>query len=181
MREDLRIERVSPDVAAARGLLPGIERIFFATSASDFAPGPEREAFRERWLGRYLVGEPCVLIVGLAAGDLVWGYLVGTLETASESPRFADLAYLREEFAAACRAYPAHLHINLDAAYRNRGLGARLITAFAEHARSHGIAGIHVVTERGMRNTRFYARCGFTEVAGATRSGRDLVFLGRNV
>ena len=174
------IVRMAPETARARGLMPSIERIFFDSAARGYEPGPERDAFHERWLGRYLGGEDC-LLVGLAPDRSVWGYLVGTLDNAAESARFADLAYFRDHFVAACRKFPAHLHINLDAAYRNRGLGALLVEEFALFARAGGCTGLHVVTGAGMRNVRFYKKCGFGEVARATSNGRELLFLGRKI
>jgi len=37
------------------------------------------------------------------------------------------------------------------------------------------------VTGKGQRNIGFYARCGFTERAGAVWNGREIVFLGREL
>lgn len=178
--QDLGIVRMAPEEARARGLMPGIEHVFFASAARSYEAGPERDAFLERWLGRYLGGEDC-LLVGLTAEDFVWGYLVGTLDNAAESDRFSDLAYFRAHFVEACRRFPAHLHINLDAAYRSRGLGALLIAQFADYARAGGAAGMHVVTGKGMRNVRFYEACGFSEVAHVSSNGRELLFLGRKL
>ena len=79
------------------------------------------------------------------------------------------------------RRFPAHLHINLARRFRNRGIGARLIEAFAEIARQAGAPGLHVVTGRAMRNVRFYERCGFVERGSTRRNGRELVFLGRQL
>lgn len=42
------------------------------------------------------------------------------------------------------RDYPAELHVNLAATARRRGIGRRLVAAFAEYARTHGAAGIQV-------------------------------------
>lgn len=181
MADGLSVQCMRSAEAAERGLLPGIEKIFFDTAARGYAPGAEREAFLERWLGRYLATERDILLVGVTAQDDVWGYLVGTMENAAESLRFMDTPYFRGAFLEACRAYPAHLHINLDARYRNRGLGRMLIERFVQHASDAGVRGIHAVTARGMRNVTFYERCGFSEQASVHRDGRDLVFLGRAV
>lgn len=181
MSEGLSVHLMSGGQAAGRGLLAGVEKIFFDSAARAYEPGPERDAFRERWLGRYLAEKRDILLVGVTAQNEVWGYLVGTTENAAECPRFADTSYFREEFLEVCRAYPAHLHINLDVHYRNRGLGGVLIGRFADSAREAGVPGIHVVTGLGMRNVQFYERCGFTERARAIRNGRELIFLGRAV
>ena len=160
-------------------LLARIDAIFVETSPRLPPPGPERDAFHERWLGRYLQGGTDVLLLALTGEGTLAGYLVGALDDPAPQPRFADIAYFRTDFAALTPHFPAHLHINLAAPFRNRGIGARLIEAFAEAARQAGAPGMHVVTGRGMRNVRFYERCGFVEVGSATRGGGEAVFLGR--
>ena len=126
--------------------LAQVEAIFFEASRRTIAPGPEREAFRERWLGRYLLGGSDVVLLALEGSDRVAGYLVGALENPAEQPRFADIGYLRTDFAELCRRFPAHLHINLAPAFRGRGIGARLIETFAVRAATADATGVHVVT-----------------------------------
>ena len=161
-------------------LIAQVEAIFWQTAARTFPPGAERDAFRERWLGRYLEGGDVVL-VALADGAGVAGYLVGAVTDPSADPRFADIDYFRTDFAALTRRFPAHLHINLDAAFRSQGIGAALIEAFAARAKRAGAAGMHAVTGKGMRNVGFYVRCGFSERAAAVWNGRQIVFLGREL
>ena len=160
-------------------LIAQIDAIFLETTAQPPAPGPEREAFRERWLGRYLRGGTDVALLALAGEDTVAGYLVGALEDPALQARFADIGYFRTDFADLTRRFPAHLHVNLAHPFRNRGTGARLIEAFAEVARQAGAPGMHAVTGRGMRNVRFYQRCGFVERACAPWNDGEVVFLGR--
>ena len=179
MQGAITIERLNPKGATTAPLLAQAEEIFFATAARPYPDPHERAAFRERWFGRYLDHPSDVLLLALDGPSKVAGYLVGTLEDASTSARFADTAYFREAFAEACRAFPAHLHINMDERYRNQGIGERLIEGFARVCRSSGVRGMHVVTGRGMRNVRFYQRCGFIERASSPRNGGDMVFLGR--
>jgi len=112
-------------------------------------------------------------------GGTVAGYLVGAVDDPAEQERFADIGYFRAEFRTLCRAFPAHLHINLAPAFRSKGLGARLIEAFAAYAAAAGAPGMHVVTAEGARNVRFYARCGLTERGATLWNGRRVVFLGR--
>jgi GNAT superfamily N-acetyltransferase len=162
-------------------LLAQVEAIFWQTSARTYPPGPERDAFRERWLGRYLHGGSDVVLLALAGEDTVAGYLVGALEDPAMQPRFADTAYFRTDFAELTKRFPAHLHINLAPAFRSQGIGARLIEAFAAHARSAGAPGLHAVTGKGMRNVGFYARCGFTERAAVPWNGHEIVFLAREL
>ena len=143
-------------------LVAQVEAIFWQTSARTFAPGPERDAFRERWLGRYLQGGSDVVLLALVGEDTVAGYLVGALENPLPQPRFADVAYFRTDFADLTKRFPAHLHINLAPGFRSQGIGAQLIEAFAGHAKRSGAPGMHAVTGKGMRNVGFYTRCGFT-------------------
>jgi GNAT superfamily N-acetyltransferase len=163
-----------PDLASQ------IDGIFFeASSRSSFVSAEERAAFRERWLGRYLKGGTDVVLVAQDRDGSVAGYLVGALDDPAGQDRFADIGYFRAAFGDLCRRYPAHLHINLAPAFRSRGIGARLIDAFAARAAAAGAPGLHVVTARGMRNVRFYTRCGFSELGAAAWNGREVVFLGK--
>jgi len=163
------------------GALGQIEAIFWQTAARTLPLGAERDAFRERWLGRYLQGGSDVVLIALAGGQGVVGYLVGAVENPAEQARFADIGYFRSDFAELTRRFPAHLHINLAAGFRSQGIGARLVEAFAARANGAGAAGMHAVTGKGMRNVQFYARCGFTEHAAAEWNGREIVFLGREL
>jgi GNAT superfamily N-acetyltransferase len=164
------------------GLAPQIDTIFFeASSRTSFASPGERAAFRERWLGRYLDGDTDVVLIAQDREGAVAGYLVGALDDPAGQDRFADIGYFRVAFRDLCRRYPAHLHINLAPTFRSRGIGALLIEAFAARAAVAGAPGMHVVTARGLRNVRFYTRCGFTEVGATAWNGRDVVFLGKRL
>jgi GNAT superfamily N-acetyltransferase len=170
-----------PGAECPPNLLAQVDAIFLETSLRPPPPGPERDAFRERWLGRYLLGGTDVVLLALAGGNTVAGYLVGALEDPAPQERFADIGYFRTDFADLTRRFPAHLHINLTAPFRNRGIGAKLIEEFADAARAAGAPGMHVVTGRGMRNVRFYQRCGFAERARSAHDGGGAVFLGREL
>jgi GNAT superfamily N-acetyltransferase len=166
-----------PDPAAAR---PAIERIFFAASGTQtFANDTIRAAFRERWLDRYLDGERRQVWVALHDGAII-GYLAGSLQDPARSGRFADLAYY-ETFAPLTERYPAHLHINLDAAARSHGTGSRLVEVFCGDVQDAGLPGAHLVTGKGARNVAFYERLGFLERGVALSNGREVVLLGRDL
>jgi GNAT superfamily N-acetyltransferase len=156
-----------------------LDRIFFEASLTrSFDTEATRSAFRERWLGRYLVHDPEHAFLALdASGELV-GYLVGCLEDPVTAPRFADIPYF-PALAALTAVYPAHLHINVASDLRGQGIGRALIEAFAAHAAEAGINGMHVVTGAGQRNVHFYERAAFVEKARFASNGRDLVLLGR--
>lgn len=161
-------------------LVAEIDAIFFAASGRTFTGATARQAFRERWLGRYLDGDPDETFLALTEANRVAGYLVGCLTDPARSPRFADIPYFKE-FAAITALYPAHLHINLDAAFRAQGIGGRLIEAFVAHAAARGVTGVHVVTGATARNRSFYARLGFVELGQAVYSGNPVAILGRGL
>jgi GNAT superfamily N-acetyltransferase len=172
----LRYQAVAADVAARAS----IDAIFFGASGTQsFASDAERAAFRTRWLGRFLTGDDARHAFVAVGGGQVIGYLVGALEDPAVSGRFADIGYFRD-FAQLTPTYPAHLHINLAPEARSQGIGARLIEAFAVHARAAGGCGMHVVTGAASRNVRFYVACGFIEV-GRLDTAKPIVFLGRRL
>jgi len=178
--KNCRIVRLGDDSLTPR-LRTEVDAIFFEASGRTFAPGPDRDAFHERWLGRYLQRDTDVVLLALDAGETVAGYVVGALDDPSEQPRFDDIPYFRREFRDLCRRYPAHLHINIAPAFRNKGLGAKLIEGFAPCARQARAPGMHVVTGKEARNVTFYARCGFSELATAVWNAGNIVFLGRSL
>ena len=182
--EAVRPEIVGAEIVVSSNLPPAwrqhVESIFFEASGRTFVPGPDRDWFRYRWLERYLdaPGDPVLVAI---VGETVAGYLVGSLENPAAQPRFCDLGYYCAHFAAHCRRFPAHLHINLAPAYRSRGIGRALIDAFAALAAAAGAAGVHVVTGKGMRNNRFYESCGFEPIDSAAWNGREVVLLGKHL
>lgn len=162
-------------------LIAEVDQVFFSSSArQSFADDEEKSAFRERWLGRYLLHFPQYALVALDSERRAIGYLVGSLEDPARDPLFADLAFF-EQFRDLTPHYPAQLHVNLDAAWRGHGIGAKLVEAFADQAQTAGAPGVHVVTTRGMRNVGFYLGNGFLERGAAEIDGRELLFLGRDL
>jgi GNAT superfamily N-acetyltransferase len=169
------------EIADPDRLTPELDAIFFEASATkSFAGEAERAAFRERWLGRYLTHDPqwayLAIDTGVAGGEVLAGYLVGKVDDRAGSA--GDIGPVQDT-AQLTAAYPAHLHVNLASPYRNRGIGAALIGAFAADAARAGACGMHVVTGAASRNIGFYQRNGFRELARASVGGREVVFLGR--
>ena len=160
------------DIAHSHRLLEQLDAIFFEASGTKTFVDPEaRAAFRERWFARYLAQYPQWAYVAISGDGRVAGYLVGALDEGSGF----------EDFALAADDYPAHLHVNLAPQFRNRGIGAVLIEAFAADAQRAGAKGMHVVTSADARNVRFYERVGFRERARTSVNGSELVFLGRSL
>lgn len=161
-------------------LIADLDAIFFSASATQqFVSQSARDAFRERWLGRYLAHDAQWFYVALAEKQAA-GYLAGCLDDPARTPRFADIGYFAE-FADLTRDYPAHLHINLDAEYRGDGLGGRLIERFVSDAGAAGATGVHVVTGSRSRNRSFYDRNGFVCLRELAEGPREMVFLGRRL
>ena len=153
-------------------LTPEIDAVFFESSGTKtFAGKGERAAFRSRWLGKYLATEPQFAYVALADDGTLAGYLVGSLLEPIGFEAFANAAW----------EFPAHLHVNLAPQFRNRGIGGRLIAAFATDALAAGAPGMHVVTSADSRNVTFYTRNGFAEIARTSIDGRELLLLGRKL
>ena len=166
-------------------LKSGIDAIFRATAARWPDDPAAAQAFQQLWLDQYFDHERELLFVAHRAdaareAPSVVGYLAGCTVNPSTSPRFAKLDYFRA-FAAQCAAYPAHLHVNVDAEFRGAGLGAALVEALSDRLTADGISGVHVVTGRTQRNVRFYQRLGFRAQAAAPRGTGDVVFLGRKL
>ncbi|MEQ1697940.1 MAG: GNAT family N-acetyltransferase [Hyphomicrobiaceae bacterium] len=158
-----------------------VERIFFAASGTKaFACEAAREAFRERWLGRYLTHDAQHVFVALDAARRVVGYLVGSLDDPARTARFGDIGFFAD-FAPLTARYQAHLHVNLDESARGSGIGGLLVEAFCGDVRAAGLPGVHVVTGKGVRNVAFYERLGFLERGAAVFNGHDIVFLGRDL
>ena len=176
----IAIQRWS-DIAQREQLLPALEVVFFeASGTKSFAGKADRQAFRERWLGRYLEYDPQWAYLAFDANGKLAGYLIGSLEDPARTPRFREIGYFKE-FAALTVAYPAHLHVNLTPAYRNLGIGAKLIDTFAADAARAGAKGVHVVTGGDARNIGFYVRNGFRELGRAKSNTNVVVFLGRRL
>ncbi len=156
-----------------------IDAIFFEASGTQrFESDAARAAFRERWLGRYVTNYPDETFVALAENGTVVGYLVGALDDPARCALFADIPYF-VDFSPLTARFPAHLHINLTAACRSRGIGACLIEAFAAHAARASVPGMHAVTAEGVRNNRFYLACGFQQLAATDWNGKRIAFFGR--
>jgi GNAT superfamily N-acetyltransferase len=169
------------DLADWRSLAGGLDPIFFEASLTkSFADEGARAAFRERWLGRFLDLWPDLAHIAIGRDGTPIGYIVGTHVDASRDERFSDIGFYRH-IAHLTPAYPAHLHINLAPAARNRGVGSRLIGAFEHDVRAAGLPGLHLVTGRDSKNRSFYARNGYTPLIEMDWGGTPIVMLGKRL
>jgi GNAT superfamily N-acetyltransferase len=162
-----------------RDVLPQIDEIFFATSAvQTFRDDQHRASFKGRWLGQYLEHFTDSFFIARDEDGTIAGYLAGCLDNPLFTPLFNGI--YRAAFAPLCVAYPSHLHVNVDARYRDCGVGTALIEAFATHARKHRVPGLHVITDKGP-GVRFYEQNGFRILAVTRWSGTEVVFMGKEL
>src|SRR5262249_45055186 len=78
------------------------------------------------------------------------------------------------------RAYPAHLHMNVEAEYRRRGVGTVLIERYAHDLRAVRVPGVHLFC--GAEPRPFYARNGFADLASLeVTPGRWVYVMGRRL
>jgi len=169
------------EIADFASHLSEIDDIFFESSAKrDFSSHKERLSFREKWLGRYILKHRESFFVALDDAGRAAGYLAGCLENPTKLNHFNDIAYF-SYIDDICRNYPAHLHINIAAQYRNRGLGAALVERFAGWARFQSVEGIQVVTSSTSRSIPFYRRSGFSELRTFPWNSEIAVCMGRKL
>lgn len=71
------------------------------------------------------------------------------------------------------RLYPAHLHMNVDAAHRHSGVGTRLLQRYCADLRAAGVPALHLFC--GAAPEPFYRRNGFRRLAAVTVRG-NLVY-----
>jgi ribosomal protein S18 acetylase RimI-like enzyme len=157
--------------------------VFWETAQqTDFSTQEERDAYEWRYFGYYLEGEPSSFMVAVDDGGAtadygvnadggtadrgnsptVLGYICGVTDTRNH-PELYRVAPHIAVFDDLYGRYPAHLHINLTAASRGRGLGGALIGALETRVRRAGASGLHLVTSPDARNVTFYHRNGFTD------------------
>jgi ribosomal protein S18 acetylase RimI-like enzyme len=158
-----------------------ITQIFFQSSATQtFADHRTRDAFRQRWLGRYLTHDANHVWVATSPDHAIVGYLIGSIDDPAQVDRFSDITFF-SAFAELTKVFPAHLHVNLTADARGQRIGEALVERFVQDVRSAGLPGVHVVTGATARNVGFYNRLGFIERGTLPTPGGAIVFLGRTI
>lgn len=156
-----------------------LEKIFFDNSLiKTFKNSDEREKFFNRWCGQYLKDYPTQFYLALIEKRLV-GYLAGHTDSKKALSEFQIPGYdLFEEY---YDQYPAHLHINCDVNHQGMGIGKKLMMAYIDELRDKGIAGVHIITSIGAKNSGFYAALGFDIVDFREFKGSKLIMMGKKL
>ncbi len=163
-----------PDRAAALAALAEI--FFLSTTRTSFASAAERAAFLDRWTGWYVERAAADVWFARDADGAILGYLTGCKDSAG-AEELARRIPKYEVFADRFADFPAHLHVNVRPGHRDRGIGRRLVDAYAADCLADGLPGLHLVTGAFARNVAFYRRAGFTRAA----QRGPLLFLGRRL
>ena len=143
-------------------------QIFFETANTNvFESRAAREAFYDRWFGRYLHADPASFFLALDETGAAIGYLAGCLDSFSQAAQIIldDISFYTPAFRSALRDYPSHFHINVKPGCQGQGVGQRLVARFLQLCRDRGSGGVHVVTGAESRAVAFYRACGFTRFA----------------
>lgn len=85
-------------------------------------------------------------------GSLTWDFLLQSLQSRlTEKKNRIDLSL-----------YPAHLHINVDANWRGKGVGQELLKKYIEYLSQNHIPGVHLnTTDQNISACKLYERMGF--------------------
>jgi ribosomal protein S18 acetylase RimI-like enzyme len=186
--------------APLEAAIRGAEAVFWETAnTTTFETDEERSAFQWRYFGYYIEHAPEMTFVAYDAGGsgdgggavdtdtvattAVLGYICGVADTRAHRELY-EIAPHIAVFDDLYDRYPAHLHINLTATARGKGLGGALLRTIEERARNGRAPGIHLVTSVGARNVRFYRKNGYTDAWDrplnvAPGLNRNLLFLGK--
>jgi GNAT superfamily N-acetyltransferase len=158
---------------------------------------PDREVFADALTRYYTDIAPEATWIAEEAGHVV-GYLTGCLDTRrylrAMAFRIGPLAFLKAlvrgtlwhrqtlklisaNFGDWVRGrrmplhdFPAHVHINLRASARGRGVGEQLMEAFLRQAKAAGLVGVHAnVSEANMGGRQFFEKFGFQALGRENR------------
>ena len=137
--------------------------VFWETATTtQFGSPAQRAAFERCYFGYYWDTEPELFLIAREPGGAALGYICAVADTRvhRELYRIARHVPLFDDLYA---AYPSHLHINLTATARGRGIGSDLIGTLQRRVSELGSPGLHLVTSPGARNACFYRRNGFVD------------------
>jgi ribosomal protein S18 acetylase RimI-like enzyme len=167
----------------------GADTAFFGAPIEAYLE--DRNVFLDAFYAYYTDVEPEHAWVACASGEVV-GFITGCVDTRLHNQRILRLivprllgkvfrgkyrfgrrsfgyfggllgGLLRNEFTHVdLNTYPAHLHINVDSAWRGYKLGQRLMQAYLEQLRSLGVRGVFLdTTSLNETACRMYEKFGF--------------------
>jgi ribosomal protein S18 acetylase RimI-like enzyme len=100
----------------------------------------------------------------------LWGALSGRYRLGPKTWRYTGRLF-REALLGALpkadlQAYPAHLHINVEASWRGKGLGRKLLLNYLDQIQQAGAGGVHLeTTSQNTAACRLYEKLGFQRVS----------------
>lgn len=165
-----------------------VRSIFYETSAVQvFSSEEVKKKFEWKYLGWYLenhrnlffVAEEISPVAG-ASKNQILGYIACCPDTKNAT----DLLGLNpslEIFRDFYDQYPAHLHINLSADARGKGLGSELIQHLEGELRRKNTRGLHLLTSPNARNRGFYSKNGFSKEVERQYKEAALLFMGKKL
>lgn len=159
------------------------EAVFWETAyTAQFDSPRERDAFERRYFSYYRELAPELFLIARDAEGATLGYICAVADTRAHRELYALAAHV-PLFDDLYTDYPSHLHINLTARARGRGVGGLLIADLEQRLLAAGSTGLHLVTSPGARNVRFYHRNGFTDAVERELNDQEgtvaLLFLGK--
>lgn len=164
-------------------LLAGVEKILIECSNKTFSSDEERASFYNKW----------VLVYENHFPDLFWietddksplhvvGYLTGCADSQKATPWINPNIRYYELFADQFEQFPGHLHINVAPGNQGKGIGRRLIDAFALELRQRKAAGMHLITSPSANNVQFYRALDFRSEIERKYLEIPLLFMGRSL
>lgn len=160
--------------------------ICFETRSSELKDLDNREVFGLRWAQCYLKFYPDFCFVALENNEVI-GYILSTPDTKEQEKVYVEniipiiknkiaedykyyemfTAFIPENdmLGEILNPYPAHLHINLTAKCRHKGIGSKLMNAMENNLKAKGITAVHLgVMKDNEAAYNFYRKHGYQTI-----------------
>jgi hypothetical protein len=156
-----------------------VNQIFFESSTvSHFKSIKQREDFQYKYLDYYKIYFPLNFFV--LCDNRPLGYVCGVPDLLKVKKLF-ELSPHLHAFKDLYKQFPAHLHINMCAESRGKGLGPLLINEFVGNIEKSGGNGVHIITTPTAKNVSFYKKCGFNFQEERVYKESALLFMGKQL